>query len=194
MGRGASTPEGEQVLMGRVSITPAQVRAIAVWTRCGGDHGRITIDTAPSGTVLVRRGPASHAFIGPGGGFESVEATQDRSPAAEDAEPAADRFAFIRKGARVRVWITARSAVEVAASGANARHRQVGERLLRAMKNADKLVPFRAVVAIPAPEDQAGDPTAPVCLLVPDLEDSGELVVVNQEEVEPTMRPAIADQ
>lgn len=171
--------------MGWASITPAQARAIAVWTRCGGDSDRITIENAPSGTVLVRRGPASHAFIGPDGRFEDVEPARDQAPTRVPGEARGDRFAFIRRGARVRVWITARSAMEVAATGANTHHRQLGEELLEAMDNADDLVPFRAVVAIPAPQDQAGDPAAPVCLAIPDLEDSGELVVVSQDEIEP---------
>lgn len=169
--------------MPAVSITVAQVRAIAAWTRSGGAGSRILIELESTGAVQVTRGSAE-ARIAADGTFERVDLTSEASLAVDRTRPTEDRFAFIRKGAEVRTRISARLAMELAAYGAGERAHQLGEELLNAMENQDEPLVYSARVQIEAPADRVSDPMAPVCLEIPDLDDSGDLIVVAQEDIE----------
>lgn len=169
--------------MPAVSITAAQARAIAAWTRSGGEANRILIELEPAGAVCVTRGSA-RARIAADGAFEAVEGVLERSPAGGAAHSQGDRFGLVRKGAEVRVRVSARLAMELAAYGAGEPSRQLGEELLHAMEGSDQPLIYSATVKIEAPADQLSDPMAPVCLEIPDLDDSGDLFVVAQQDIE----------
>lgn len=180
--------------MTAISITTAQARAIATWGAISGGEGPISIATeagsglkhGEKGDMFVRRGPAS-AQIAADGVFRGtlVElSTEDQDQDDRRTASGSERFEFVREGAKVRVQLMPQTALELAANDAEEEAHALGWQLLEVMRRTKRPLVYEATVAIPPPVDQTDDPLAPVCLKIPELDKSRDLLVVTQEDIE----------
>jgi hypothetical protein len=95
-----------------------------------------------------------------------------------------ERFGFVRKGASVRVTFGRRTAIELAAYGVEESDKALGREILAALRRGEKPVAYSGTVEAEPPSDRMNDPMAPVAVAIPELDDSGDLFVVTQQEIQ----------
>ncbi len=176
--------------MPSISMTSAQARALATWSSVTGGAEPLSVegvDSLPSeagdGDILVHRGDAS-ACISQAGVFKDAQPGKPGRVGGADRANLEERFRAMKKGVKVNARVDRRLAIEFAACGAGDEMRALGLELFEALRRSDEPIVYSATVAIPPPSDRAADPYAPVCLEVPDLDDSGDLVVFALKDVE----------
>lgn len=92
--------------------------------------------------------------------------------------------ATLKKGDAVRVRFERSTAIELALYADEDEFRDLGLRLLKLLERGCDSPAYEGTIVIPPPNDRADDPQAPVSVAIPDLDDSGDLFVVSQRELE----------
>lgn len=167
-----------------VTLTLAQVTAVARWSVEGPEMAPLSIHVAP--TPFARSWADGDVLVTQGDAYVQISRSGDLKDAVPETSfsPTGSGFSFIRRGAAVRARISVQFAAELAAYGAGDEERQLGDELLReARAGGDRM--YAATVVLPPPEERSSDPTARAGLQIPELDEGEDLFMIALKEIEP---------